>query len=545
MSAHWRMKLLWSGWLVCLAAGGWFAQPSVAQQSSSTGERLYTISPIPASPQAKAKERNLIADVVEPELTLDLEPNQSKLIRTKRPVLRISITKPEIAEVVQFSPTEFELIGKRSGHTTLTLWFEGQQGTQVLRYLVRVASDELTQNQLELEYGRLQDRINELFPNSFVQLIPVADKIIVRGQARDAEEAAQILAIVSNQVMDQQGNLWSFGTVGVGNAAPPIAGQENLLPATRVINLLDVPGEKQVMLKVRVAEINRTALRKFGNRIEVTSGEFSFNTLLGLTDAAGTVVLETEDVFLALEALSSHGYAKILAEPTLVALNGRPASFIAGGEFAVPTVVGVQGVGAATTTFRGFGTQLTFIPTIIDKDRIRLQVIPSFSTINEDNTVDGIPGLDPRAVFTTVELREGQWLAIAGLIKDEQRGSQVGLPFVDRVPILNALFTRKTVERDETELIVLVSPELVHPMEPEEVPLILPGMDLTEPDDWNFFIYGYIEGDPNCHYRSTVWPYQHQLYHRAKHEAMKQAKRVPSYQVMEGHYVQGPCGFSE
>ena len=524
---------------------GCLGTPALAQQSPPPNdERMYTISPVPASPQAKAKEKNLIADVVNPELTFDLEPNQSKLIRTKSPVLRISITNPDIAEVLQFSPTELELIGKKSGHTTMTLWFEHQNQTQVLRYLVRVASDELAQDQLELEYGRLQDRINELFPNSFVQLIPVADKIIVRGQARDSEEAAQILAIVSNQLANQQGgNLWYFNAVGAGDAAPAIAGQD--LPSTKVINLLDVPGEKQVMLKVRIAEVSRTALRRFGNRINVTSGDFSFNTLLGLTDAAGSVVLNTEDVFLALDALSSQGYAKILAEPTLVALNGRPASFIAGGEFAVPTVVGVQGVGAATTTFRGFGTQLTFIPTIIDKDRVRLQVIPSFSTLNDDNTVDGIPGLDTRAVFTTVELREGQWLAIAGLIKDQQEGNRVGLPFVESIPVLNALFTRKSVQRDETELIVLVSPELVHPLEPEDVSLLLPGADLTEPDDWTFYVHGWIEGDPNCQYRSTVWPRQQQAYHKAKHQALIDAKHVPTYQVMESHYVQGPCGFSD
>ena len=248
-------------------------------------------------------------------------------------------------------------------------------------------------------------------------------------------------------------------------------------------------------------------------------------------------MLDSEHVRFVLEALSSNSYSKVLAEPNLVTLNGHPAFFLAGGEFAVPVfVTNFQGeVAAASSTFRSFGTQLTFTPTILDKDRIRLQVTPSLSSINEENTVAGIPGLNSRSVATTVDLREGQWLAIAGLLLDEQIGSKSRVPFLGDIPVLDAFFSSKQVQREETELLVLVSPELVHPLEAEEAPSILPGMEVTEPNDCDFFVGGYEEGDPNCDFRSTVWPLQQ----RAMLEAHCEAKRQAHYQHTENYFIQG------
>jgi pilus assembly protein CpaC len=155
--------------------------------------------------------------------------------------------------------------------------------------------------------------------------------------------------------------------------------------------------------------------------------------------------------------------------------------------------------------------------------------------------VDGIPGLSTRAVQTTVDLREGQWLAIAGLLQDEQSGSKVRVPFVGDIPYVDSIFSSKEVRRNESELIVLVSPELVHPLEAEEAPLILPGMEVTEPTDWAFFLSGRYEGRPDCHHRSTVWPVLKRQMLDARHEAKRQAR----YQDSECYYVQGDYGFSQ
>jgi pilus assembly protein CpaC len=458
-------------------------------------------------------------------------------------------------DVTQYGPTEFEFFGKRSGETTLSMWFIDEIGQeQVLRYLVHVGTDQEEQRRAELEYGELQDRINELFPYSQIELIPIADKLIVRGQARDVEEASRILSII--RAGGDAGGGWGGGAAGGwgggwgGGAVTggPVATLPDApdLPIANVINLLDVPGEHQVMLKVRIAELTRTALRELGMSFSIGGNDWGITSIMGGAGNLSAILNDSIDLELFLKAYSSNGYGKILAEPTLVTLSGRPATFLSGGEFAVPTAVGIGGIGAATTAFRGFGTMLTFTPTVLDKDRIRLHVIPSFSTINNELAVDGIPGLNSRAVMTTVDLREGQWLAIAGLIQDQQGGTKGRIPFLGDIPFLGAPFMNESVRREETELVVLVSPELVHPMEAKQVPLILPGMDVTEPNDKAFFCLQQIEGHPNVHHRSTVWPAYRDRLREAGFQAVHANRGVNGlYYQQQRYYMCGPQGFSQ
>ncbi len=496
-------------------------------------------------------EGELIDEVLEPELRFRLDPIRSLLVRTRQKVTRISIADPAMMDVVQYGPTEFEFYGKRSGETALTMWFTDEDGQeQVLRYLVHVGTDQGQQTRADLEYGELEDRLNELFPNSQIQLIPIADKLIVRGQARDAEEATRILSVIrAGGDGGGGGGGWGGGWGGGGVVASgPVATLPDApdLPIADVINLLEVPGEHQVMLKVRIAELTRTALRELGMSFSVGGDDWSVTSIMGGAGNLSAILNDAIDLELFLKAYSSNGYGKILAEPTLVTISGRPATFLSGGEFAVPTAVGIGGIGAATTAFRGFGTMLTFTPTVLDKDRIRMHVMPSFSTINDDLWVGGIPGLNSRAVATTVDLREGQWLAIAGLIQDQQGGSKGRIPFLGDIPFFGAPFMNESVRREETELVVLVSPELVHPMEAKQVPLILPGMDVTEPNDKAFFCRQQIEGHPDVQHRSTVWP----AYRDRLREAGFQAVRASHGQhglfyQQQRYYMCGPQGFSE
>ena len=540
-------------WPTCYALVGCLLVSLVAwgqaprQADRRNGRRIVE------SPQALAKQDQLIQRVLKPELLLRIDPTRSQLFQTKLPVSRIAITDPDVLEVTQYGPREFELIGQKSGETTLTLWFTDAAGAvSVLRYLVEVVPDRGPEDRAEQEFGNLQRRINELFPGSQIQLIPLINKLIVRGQARDAAEATQILAVIRGEVVNQAGDIQTAGYGGYGGSVTDgsvatLPGAEDL-PATTVINLLQVPGAQQVMLKVRIAELTRTALRESGVDFTVTEGNFSLSSIFGGASNV-SAILDSGDVELFIKAFSSNGHGKVLAEPTLVTLSGHTATFIAGGEFAVPTVVGVDGVSATSTTFRGFGTQLSFTPTVIDKDRIRLEVASSFSTIDTDTTVAGIPGLKTRAVTTTVDLREGQWLAIAGLIQDEQGGSRSRLPGLGDIPLIGAVFGSQKIRRDETELVILVSPELVHPMEGEQVPLILPGMQVTEPTGREFFLHQQIEGQPYCDHRSTVWPaYRHQLHHAnrdAIRTARANAKARPAYQQNHEYYLNGPVGFSD
>jgi pilus assembly protein CpaC len=305
-----------------------------------------------------------------------------------------------------------------------------------------------------------------------------------------------------------------------------------------IINLIRVPGEHQVMLKVRIAELKRSAVRKFGASLDAEVSDFIFGT----GGAAGNAVISgtfSENSFkLSLEALEQHKVAKILAEPTLVTISGRSATFMSGGEFAVPTVVGVEGVQAASTSFKGYGTLLTFTPTVLDKDRIRLQVNPQFSTLNSATSVNGIFGMDTRSASTTVELREGQVLAIAGLTQSQQNGGTSRLPGLGNIPILGALGASNSASSDEVELLVIVSPEIVHGVDASEVPQLLPGVNVTEPTEVDFFLRNRIEGRPGHYHRATVWPnYRDQLLHPNLY--------FNSYENSARYFSTGKVGFSQ
>lgn len=502
-----------------------------------------------------------IASVQEPDIRLDLIRGRSKLITTKQPVVRVSIAEPGIVETVNFSPNEFELIGRTIGETTVTLWFGDAQPSDGktplhpnIRYLVKVHPDMTEEDVLRTQYGELAKRVNELFPNSHVQLIAVADKLVVRGQARDAQEATAIMSIVRDQAIDQTGGLigpGSYGWGGGGYGGSRWGGRGARLPgfglndwqANNVISMLEVPGEHQVLLKVRIARLTRGALRTIGSQFSAQAGDFSVTTNLNVAGAY-QAVLNSTDVSLTLSALSSNRTTKMLAEPNLVTISGYPATFISGGSFAVPTVVGLGGVAGTNTQFQGFGTQLQFTPTVLDKDHIRLQVAPTISEINNATSVNGIPGLNIESAYTQVNLREGQWLAIAGLIQDTQDSSKVRVPWLGDIPVVDLLFSRRSIARDETELVILVSPELVHPLEPEQVPMVLPGMEVTEPDDCQFFIMGRYEGNPEVHHRSTVWPIYQWSAWEARRGAMWAWKGTAGYGTSTGYYMQGPVGFS-
>lgn len=494
----------------------------------------------PRRPVGK-KVTDLVEEVVAAEAELEVPLRRSKILRMKQDIFRVAVADPSILDFVAFGLREAEIIGKTTGSTTVTLWLGSELNAQLLSLLVTVVKDDAVDDRRRLEYGELEAMINEAFPNSRIQLIPIADKLLVRGQARDEEEALQIMSLIRQNggSAGYLGNGGSANLTAQGAAAEPFPDASEL-PSATVINMLEVPGEKQVMLKVRIAELKRSAVRELGADFSIDIKEFFLQSLLtggGNLLATGTF---SDGAFeLVLRWLMTNGNAKILAEPNLVVLSGHPATFLAGGEFPVPTVVGVGGAEAATTFFKGFGTQLNFTPTVLDKDRIRLHVAPTFSTLNADASVNGIFGLDTRTVTTTVELREGQVLAIAGLLQEQQRGDSSRVPYLSEIPGLNVLLADRRLSRDETELLILVSPELVHPLEPDQAPAILPGMEVTEPDDCQFFWYGDIEGDPHVHHRSTVWPI-----YRSKMKRSGAPFNRHSHHASQQYYIQGSHGFS-
>lgn len=440
--------------------------------------------------------------------SMEVIHHRSQLLVARNNIVRTAIADDSVIDIAQFSPREISIIGIGLGTTTLTIWFENNP--QPLIYLVKTIPDPSLEEQKHLDYGRLERKLQVLFPNSKVYLIPISGKIVVKGQARDATEAARILQIVRNEVINQEGRLGgpqpgrAINRTGLNQVATGTVGVNGNLSAldlasSYVVNMLEVPGEYQVMLRVRIAELNRSQLKRLGIDFNylLNGGRHAVSYALGGLPSTITGVFENGEINVLVNWLASNGTAKILSEPVLTVLSGHSASMLSGGEFAVPTIVGIGGAQGQQTTFRGFGTSLVVTPSVLDRDLIRMQIVPEFSQINQGNAVNGIPGVDSRRVQTTIELREGQTIAIAGLLSHRLTTEVTRIPLLSSIPYLGSrLFASKQATVDETELLVLVTPELVRPMDPDEVPPV-PGFNVTPPNSYELYSYGMTEGIPD------------------------------------------------
>ena len=447
--------------------------------------------------------------VLRPQYHIEIERRHSQLVITNQRVRRIAITDSTIANFVQYSESEISIVGLELGRTDLTLWFENDEAPSI--YEVTVVRDASLEEQRTLDFGRLERRLKVLYPNSVVALIPVGSQVIVRGQAYDGEEASNIMQVVRTEVirslrrggaMDDELGLAGVATGGLGGGGAGLGGPGNNNQGQNlrdiVINELVVPGEYNISLRVMVAEINRSELRNAGIdwRVLFNGGQQSVGASLG--GGSGTTlsgIFENGEIEIFIRWLQSNGTIKLLAEPRLTVLSGTGASILAGGEFAVPTIIGLGG--GQSTTFRGFGTSLVVTPMVIDRDLIRMQVVPEFSEVNAQNAVQGIPGTNVKRVQTTVELREGQTFAIGGLISRQSLAEVSRVPLLGDIPWIGPrVFQSKVASETETELLVLVSPEIVRPMDPEDVPPV-PGYNVTHPTDDDLWKRGQTEGAPD------------------------------------------------
>jgi pilus assembly protein CpaC len=539
-----------SGALLSGFTGAAWAQvwPSSAQNAGpATGPLLTLPSGMPQPPlmapsnsiqpvQNTAESARAIHQLIEsmPKAQEDLEviERRSQLMVTRANVVRWAVADPAVVDIVQYSPKELGIIGLARGNTTLTLWFENHP--EPLIYLTKTIRDPDWDNQRKLDYGKLEKRINSLFPNSKVYLIPMSRKILVRGQARDQEEAAHILAVVRGEVINQDGGLFgpqpfqggSFGNggntagyAGNGFGGGGYAGMgpggyfsgggngfgwgTNDLLSSFIINELRIPGEFQISLRVRIAELNRSQARNMGIDLNVFFNDARHNVFTALGAAQNATlggIFENGEVSVFLNWLASNGTAKILTEPNVVTISGREARFLAGGEFAVPTTVGIGGAAGQTTSFRGFGTSLLVTPTVIDRDLIRIATTAEYSDLNTGNSVQGIPGTDSRRVETTVEMREGQTLALAGLLSHRSVVEVTRIPWLGDMPYIGPkLFSNKRATQEENELLILITPEIVRPMDAHEVPPV-PGFEVTHPMDHEFYHHNMVEGMPDTGY---------------------------------------------
>jgi pilus assembly protein CpaC len=380
---------------------------------------------------------------------VSITAGRSIVLPTDFDITRIAITNPAIADAVVVAPREILIDGKASGTISLIVWGEGRR-----------AQYDLVVDQ---PVPTLQQHLRALFPGENINVTTNEELTTLSG------------TVSSTDVM-----------LRAGEIATKTSSKSN------IINLLQVPGSagsQQVLLQVRFAEVNRQALTEAGVALftgaagyknwvgRSTTEQFAApvfdNDRLTFSDFLNLFVFNTKyNVGGLLKALQTKGLLQSLAEPNLIAYNGREASFLAGGEIPVPVVQGGNN-STVTIVFKEFGIRLKFTPTIAG-DTIRLKVAPEVSALDFANgvTLGGfrIPALTTRRADTDVELRDGQSFAIAGLLNNISQDDRSAIPGLATLPIIGHLFKSKSIRQQQTELMVLITPHLVRPLNPDDVP---------------------------------------------------------------------------
>jgi pilus assembly protein CpaC len=411
----------------------------------------------------------------------------STVIDLNVPLARTSVTTPEIAEVTVLSPRQLLVSGKSLGTTQLILW-DDQNNRLVFAVIV------------EPDVTRLRLAIEEMSPESEVDVEVFNGAIVLSGRVPDVDMIDRIVSLA-----------------------------EAFAPNVR--NQMVLAGEQQVLLRCTVVELNKRAIRQLGvngwlagdnirdmwavtqigginpSNISLSPIDNMMPTLDSNAIAFGTpgvplgpspqlsLIFPRAQMQLFFQALRRNNLLRVLAEPNLIALNGQTASFLAGGEFPIPVSQGISG--AVTVEFREFGVRLSFTPTIIGRGMIRLHVTPEVSELDFSAAVVvggfNVPGLTQRRAETTIELASGSTIAIAGLLKEELAGVVERIPGLGDIPILGQLFRSVDYRSQITELVILVTPEVVSAMGPDQV-AALPGDSISIPDDWELFGLGLLEG---------------------------------------------------
>ncbi|MBJ7438899.1 MAG: type II and III secretion system protein family protein [Sphingopyxis sp.] len=414
---------------------------------------------------------------------LDVALNKSQTVTLDRPFGRAMIGSEDIADIMPITDRSIYVLGKKMGTTSLTVYDKG--GRVITIVDISVGPDVMT----------LRRQLSELMPGENIS-------------ARISNDAVVLSGVVSSAVAAQN--------------AVQIA---NTYAGDKVVNMMGIGSSQQVMLEVRFSEINRQTGKDIGVSSFFRNGSGSFDGALGsgasltpdpetgegilklsaITESFGifrkSFSLGGLDILGVLDSLESKGMAKTLAEPTLVALSGEKASFLAGGEFPIPVVQGNGGGGGGgaggggqgiSIEFKPFGVSLGFTPTILADGVINLVVEPEVSSIDPTASIVlndiTIPGLQTRRAKTTLELRDGESFAIAGLIRQDFSTTVRQVPLLGSIPIIGSLFRSSGFKRGETELLIVVTPRLVQPIRPNQV--ALPTERVGDPTELDLFLLG-------------------------------------------------------
>jgi pilus assembly protein CpaC len=412
-----------------------------------------------------AQAADLLDRVKNQEITqvLRLKVGRSKVLKTPFALTRISVADPDIADLILINDREIYINALAPGATNISMWGKS-----------RFTSATVT---VEADLTLLKEKLHQILPKEKIGAEAAGDSIVLSGEVSGPVAQSTALAL-----------------------ALPYAGGKK----EKVVNIMHVGGVQQVMLEVRVAEINRQIAERIGINFSAfgPSGAFGVNRINGLellgpalTAFGGFTAAGTMWTWF-LDLLKRQNLARVLAEPNLVTTSGQQASFLAGGQFPYPVAQTSSGATSITIEWQKFGVQLEFTPTVLNDGKIAVKVHPTVSELDFTLAVQSggtaVPGLRVREMNTHVEVNDGQTFSIAGLLSDTSRNIVTKFPLIGDIPVLGALFRSSEYQKNLTELVALVTPHLVKPMAPGAARL--PTDKWIDPSDVDFYLLGLDQG---------------------------------------------------
>ncbi|POR51693.1 pilus assembly protein CpaC [Paraburkholderia eburnea] len=493
-----RRKPLAAAVTAWVSAGLLIAQPACATDGDENTQAAKTVTaptalahgpvqmtismtPVPANATAPSAVSNgplrgpNCTGPIRGENTVVVPLGKSMLVPLGEPVLNRTLGNPAVAQATMLSPRTLYLVGQSVGTTNMIV--QGRGGScQIIDVVVNV------------DAGGLMSSLAQLLPNEHdVRVSTAGDNLVLSGRVSTAQAAQQIVEIAKVY------STHAAGGDGKGGG---------------VLNMLSVDSPQQVMLEVKVAEVDKTLIDQLGAAVNIQGGFGSWtgalvsNLLAGVSSAIGFSKANNKPLSFAVDAQKTDSLVKILAEPNLVTISGQEATFLAGGEVFIPVPQSVGGTSSSIILQQEeFGIGLKFTPTVLGNGKINLRVAPEVSELSSTGVtlsaanagnVSILPLITTRRASTTVQMNDGESFAIGGLIKNNVTGSLKALPGIGEVPVLGALLRSTSFQQDRTELVFVITPHLVKPLPTSNPPL--PTDSFVTPNEADVYATGNMEG---------------------------------------------------
>ncbi|QQX85068.1 type II and III secretion system protein family protein [Cupriavidus necator] len=459
--------------------------PAAAKAPQGPMQMTISMTPGAAAPAASAPPVTSgeargpnCTGAIRSESSVMVAVGKSQLITLQEPVRNRTLGNPNVVQATMVSPQTLYVLGRAVGTTNMIV--QGRSGSCSIINVV-----------VNADAGGLQTSLGQLLPGEpGIRVMTAADNLVLTGSVTNAQTAQQAMEIAQAYANAAQG--------GDGNKKGG------------VLNMLSVDTPQQVMLEVKVAEVSKTLLNQLGSAVNLQGGFGSWtgglvtSLLTGASAAFFGSKANNRPFDITIDAQKNDSLVKILAEPNLVTISGQEASFLAGGKIYIPVAQAnvLNGAGTVTLQEEEFGVGLKFTPTVLANGRIHLKVAPEVSELSPTGaTVRGgslagqtvLPVITTRRASTTVQMRDGESFAIGGLLTDSARGSLKAVPGAGEVPVLGTLFRSTQYQQDLTELVFIITPRLVKPMQNNNYPL--PTDSFSTPNPLSLYLMGNMEGD--------------------------------------------------